>query len=270
MAERQTSILLVNDDGIDAPGIQALRAELQPHYRVTVVAPMTEKSGAGCSLSLSNEMEVATRQDGDGPIWGYAVAGTPADCVKFALTALPNYRPDLVLSGINRGYNLGNSVFYSGTVAGAIEATLFGHTAMACSLGCWGHPEHHYEDAAKVVHGLVPWILAQPKQPRTLWNLNVPNLRRREHGPIRITSHGTSFFEDVFTLYRQEGERCFYRNTGNNMVACAVKEDSDDRTVDRGEVSLTLLHLDLGTPLPPARKAAVEAELQAALKNHKG
>lgn len=265
MTNRKIKILLANDDGIDAPGIQALYRELRSHFEVTVVAPMYEKSGAGCSLSLSAEMEVDERRD-HGKTWGYAVNGTPADCVKFAMVALNGYRPDLVLSGINRGTNLGNSVFYSGTVAAAIEGTLYGLPAMACSLACWGHPEAYYADAAKVVRQLVPWLLSFDHEPRTLWNINFPNLRYEELGPIKFTSQGTSFYEDTFELYRQDGVQRYYRNVGAELKACEVKADADDRAVAEGNISLSLLRTDLTIPIPNAAARALETQCNGLLR----
>jgi 5'-nucleotidase len=262
MAEAKTKILLTNDDGIDAPGIRALRDALKDSHDVLVVAPMYEKSGAGCSLSLSSEMEVDTRKDESGAIWGYAVNGTPADCVKFAMRTRSDFRPDIVLSGMNRGMNIGNSIFYSGTVAGAIEATLYGFKAVACSIQWLGREVVHFEDACSVVRDLVPWFVEQPLQPRTLWNINFPNVKLKEMGEVRITSHGTSFFEDEFELYRRDGEKLFYRNIGSKMVACALKDDADDRAVMKGDISLSLLKLDLTTPIPQETVSSLKAHLK--------
>ncbi len=255
-------LLLVNDDGIDAPGLQALRRALEGRYDVLVAAPRYEKSGAGCSLSLSNEMEVVPRRE-QGRLWGYSVDGTPADCVKFALNELRSrhdFEPDLVLSGINRGLNAGNSVFYSGTVAAAIEATLYGYPAMACSLSCWNHPVPFYEDAARVVAALVPWILRAPLPERSVWNLNIPNTRFGDGLPaLQLTSHGTSFYADDFELYRQEGDRLYYRNVGTHLTACALSAESDDRCVANGELSLSLLRTDLTYPLPESFGADLQS-----------
>lgn len=261
---KKKKILLTNDDGIDAPGINAMREAIADEYDVMVVAPLSERSGAGCSLSLSSEMEVRPRKDGD-TVWGYAVDGTPADCVKFAVTAVPDYRPDFVLSGINRGMNAGNSVFYSGTVAGAIEATMFGLPAMACSLACWGHPVPFYEDTARVVRALLPWLLAQRHQPRTLWNLNAPNRRLDDLGRIRFTRHGTSFFRDEFKLYRQDGDSLYYKNIGTKLVACGAYEDADDRIVEQGDVSLSLLRTDLSTAAPTPNHEDLEETWNSSL-----
>lgn len=254
----KTKVLLTNDDGIDAPGLQALRRAISPHVDLLAVAPLSERSGAGCSLSLANEMRVEPRVEG-ARTWGYGVDGTPADCVKFALSAIENYRPDFVLSGINNGMNAGNSVFYSGTVAGAIEATLFGIPAMACSLACWGHPIPFYEEAAHVVATLLPWVTKQEYEPRTLWNLNIPNRKLDEMGAIRLASHGTSFFADQFKLYREEESARYYKNVGTRLEACRVKEDSDDRVVEQGDVALSLLRTDLTVDVPHAASHSLES-----------
>lgn len=261
MKPTRPKILLTNDDGIDAPGIRALHAAIRGEYDVLVVAPMYEKSGAGCSLSLSNEMEVRPRRDDD-VVWGHAVDGTPADCVKFAVTALADFQPDFVLSGINRGMNVGNSVFYSGTVAGAIEGTLFGFPAMACSLAMNFHKVEtaHYDAAAQVVKALLPWLLKQRTEPRTLWNLNIPNRPLSKLGAIRFTSHGTSFFADEFARYREEENAVFYKNVGSKLMACARNEDADDRIVTAGDISLSLLRTDLTVDPGAAARAALEKE----------
>jgi 5'-nucleotidase len=260
---KRATILLTNDDGIDAPGIAALRRALEGSHELLTVAPKFEKSGAGCSLSLSNEMEVTARHDDHGKVWGYAVDGTPADCVKFAVTAIEGFRPDLVLSGVNRGQNVGNSVFYSGTVAAALEASLFGFRSMACSLACHGAQVFHYDDAARVVAGLVPWLLAHRHQQRTLWNINIPNLPEAKLGRVRLASHGTSFYVDHFKFSRQEGESRFFRNVGASLEACALREDADDRVVSRGDIALTLLGTDLALPFPAAAAESLEKEWNA-------
>lgn len=249
---RRARLLLTNDDGIDAEGIQSLCAVLAESYEVLVVAPMYEKSGAGCSLSLADEMEVRVRRDDDGRVWGYAVDGTPAECVKFAVNALKDFRPDLVVSGINRGMNVGNSVFYSGTVAGAIEATMYGHRAVACSLNCWGDPEVYFTDAARVVARLLPWFLEQPREPRTFWNLNLPNRRLGEHGRVRFAPHGTGTYEDDIVHYRDEGDAQFYRNVGRDHVVGTDGDLCDGRIVEGGDIALSLLRTDLTVRLPEA------------------
>jgi 5'-nucleotidase len=268
MTARKPKLLLANDDGIDAAGIKALYQAIRSTYDVLVVAPKHEKSGAGCSLSLGGEMEVIPHKE-DGVIWGYAVDGTPADCVKFALQAIPGYRPDLVLSGINRGSNMGNSVFYSGTVAAAIEATLYGLPAMACSLS-FEKPDgkHHYADAARVVKSLIPWLLSFQQEPRTFWNINFPDRSFDKMGPIRITTQGTSFYTDDFTLYREEGDSQFFVNAGWELKGCTMKPDSDDKAVFAGEIALSLLRTDLTVPIPRAAAISLESHLGSLVRHH--
>lgn len=254
------TILLVNDDGIDAEGIQALRHEMADVCNLLVVAPLTERSGSGCGLTVDREIAVEKREE-NGRVWGYAVDGTPADCVKFALVVLGNKRPDLVLSGVNRGSNVGNSVWYSGTVAGAMEATLLGLRAFAVSLSYEGIPSGlHFETGARITRELVPWLLTQPWEPRTLWNLNVPNLPFEEVDGVRCTYQGTSFFVDNFTLERTHNGREIYRNVGQSFELTPDASWSDDQAVARGSASLTLLDMDLSVRLPPTARQALERE----------
>lgn len=252
------NILLVNDDGIDAPGIQALRRELEPHCNLRVVAPYGERSAAGCSLSLSHEIAVRERFE-DGRRWGWSVNGTPADCVKFALTALDGYRPDLVLSGINRGQNVGNSIWYSGTVAAALEATMFGMRAMAVSLGAFRAEVLHFDSAARLVRGLIPWLLDQPWQQRTLWNLNVPNCPLAEIRGIRFAHQGTSFFVDNFAFSRSEEGVAYYRNVGEHLQLTPEPTNSDDLVLEAGSAALSLLNIDLTIEVPDVAARALEA-----------
>ncbi|MEQ8821709.1 MAG: 5'/3'-nucleotidase SurE [Sumerlaeia bacterium] len=252
-------ILLVNDDGIDAPGLQALRQALEGCCDLLVVAPMSERSGAGCSLSLNLAMPVQKRYRPDGSIWGWSVDGTPADCVKFAMTALGDYRPDLVLSGINRGRNVGNSVFYSGTVAGATEATFFGLRALASSLSVSAEKsEKHFDAAARMVVRLIPWLLEQDWPPRHFWNLNVPNRALDEIKGLRFTHQGTSFFVDDFVLEREEGDLLYYKNVGKHLEKSTEPADSDDIILDAGAASLSLLNLDMTVAVPDAARRALE------------
>jgi 5'/3'-nucleotidase len=256
MTTQKPLLLLTNDDGIDAPGIQALRNALTNDYEIMVVAPLKEQSGAGCSLaSLHRELKVEERTTKEGKIWGYAVDGTPADCVKFALSAVGS-RPDFVLSGINRGMNAGNAVFYSGTVAATIEATMMGYPAMAVSLATLG--EGHFDDAAAVTAKLVPWLLKQEIDPRTFWNMNLPNLPREKMGRVRFASQGTSYFIDEFKPDHREGNETYYRNVGFKLVGCSAGQESDDRVVEAGDISLSLLQTNLSITLPKAAKQSLE------------
>jgi 5'-nucleotidase len=268
---KNARILLTNDDGIDATGLQTLRRQLEGRCDLLVVAPRSERSGSGCGLSVGSEIAVEPRVDADGRTWGYAVDGTPADCVKFAFKALNGYRPDLVLSGINRGSNYGNSVWYSGTVAGAMEATLLGFRAMAVSLAHeWEPTTLHFGTAATMTVELIPWLLAQTWQPRTFWNLNVPNLPFERCEGVRCTRQGTSFYVDNFRVVRSEGTRDIYLNIGQSLQESAEPLHSDDAAVDAGAASLSLLKMDLTVELPRPAAEALEREWNQLVFNRPG
>jgi 5'-nucleotidase len=268
MTARRAKILLTNDDGIDAPGMVAMRAAMADSgHDVLVVAPAGERSATGCGLSIVKELRVAARRDESGAVWGYSVDGLPADCVKFAATSIGGWRPDLVLSGVNRGYNGGNSIFYSGTVGCAIEATFFGLRAMAVSLSYRKEqlPTLRFEGAARIAAALVPWLLSQGWRPRSFWNLNVPNIPAEDMGPIRYAHQGTSFYRDDFRMDRDEGDTRIFRNMGETLVRTPDRSDSDDHVIDRGSPALTMLSIDLTVDLPPAAAESLEHEWQRLL-----
>ncbi len=163
------NILISNDDGYLAPGIRALSEALATMGTVTVVAPDQDRSGASNSLTLINPIratEVSKRV--------YRVDGTPTDCVHLAITGLLEKEPDIVVSGINAGANLGDDVLYSGTVAAAMEGRFLGLPAIAVSLS--SHTPTHYKTAARVVVELVSRLLVDPLPADTILNVNVPDV----------------------------------------------------------------------------------------------
>src|SRR5690554_5615658 len=160
-------ILVSNDDGYTAPGVEALLQALKGLGELTVVAPETNCSGASNSLTLNRPLSVRQANNGF-----YYVNGTPSDCVHIALTGLLDFRPDLVVSGINNGANMGEDTLYSGTVAAATEAYLFGIPAIAFSLVKKGWD--HLDTAARVARIVVERHIEQPLAGYTLLNVNVP------------------------------------------------------------------------------------------------
>ena len=162
-------ILLSNDDGCQAPGLRALRAALSASGEVTVVAPDRNRSGASNSLTLERPLRV--RREADGVM---CVDGTPTDCVHIAITGLLEQPPDMVVSGINAGANLGDDVIYSGTVAAAMEGRFLGYPAIAVS--CVSSWPKHYETAARVAKNLIEHLREQPLPHDTILNVNVPDL----------------------------------------------------------------------------------------------
>ena len=195
-------ILLTNDDGIYAPGLRALREQLLPLGEVTVVAPATEQSATGHSVTLLTPLlvnEVFDDVHGERQFIGWAVEGRPADCVKLALLELLPDPPDVIISGMNAGSNAGINVLYSGTVAAAIEGAFYHFTAIACSLE-YDQKIYDYAKAAQYCRQVIDQILAQKPARGSLFNVNIPVL---EHGPIR----GIRVMPQNVTTYREKFDR---------------------------------------------------------------
>jgi 5'-nucleotidase len=195
-------ILLTNDDGIYAPGLRALRREILSLGDVTVVAPATEQSASGHSVTLLNPLlvsEVYEDLHGEREFIGWAVEGRPADCVKLALLELLKEPPDLIVSGMNAGSNAGINVLYSGTVAAAIEGAFYHNTAIACSLE-YDEKIHDFVTAAKYCRKVIDQLLATKPAKGSLFNVNVPVL---EHGPIR----GVRIVPQNVTPYQEKFDR---------------------------------------------------------------
>jgi len=195
-------ILLTNDDGIYAPGLRALRREILSLGDVTVVAPATEQSASGHSVTLLNPLlvsEVYEDLQGERDFIGWAVEGRPADCVKLALLELLKEPPDLIVSGMNAGSNAGINVLYSGTVAAAIEGAFYHNTAIACSLE-YDEKIHDFVTAAKYCRKVIDQVLATKPAKGSLFNVNIPVL---EHGPIR----GVRVVPQNVTPYQEKFDR---------------------------------------------------------------
>src|SRR2546426_1495776 len=175
-------ILLTNDDGIYAPGLKALRKELQKLGEVLVVAPATEQSAVGHSITLLTPLLVQEVLDEENQLLGWAVEGRPADCVKLALLELLPEPPDLVVSGLNAGSNAGINVLYSGTVAAAIEGAFFRQVSVACSQEYTKATPPDFVAGAALARHVIERILAHRPPPGSLFNVNLPS---PERGPVR-------------------------------------------------------------------------------------
>jgi 5'-nucleotidase len=230
-------ILVTNDDGIHSPGIHALATALERLGEVIVVAPLTEASAIGHALTLRRPLRIET--------FGarrYAVDGTPTDCVNIALKVIvEGALPDLVVSGINKGYNLGDDVTYSGTVAGALEAALLGIPALAVSLGLGGAPGADFGPAAQVAVDVAEAMIARPLPSRVFLNVNVPPGELKGH---RATVQGLRNHETSITARVDPRGRSYY---WIDEVQCDWHDHdkSDYVAVREGFVSVTPLHPDM-------------------------
>lgn len=204
-------ILLTNDDGIYAPGIAAIAKTLTKIADVTVIAPDSERSAVSHAITLAHPIW-AKKVKRDGKFFGYAISGTPADCVKFGIDVILKSKPDLVISGINLGDNDGCSVFYSGTVAGAREGTLLGISSMAVSLATFSNPDFTY--ASKLAAKLARKIFIQKLPSETLLNVNVPNLPKSRLKGVCITRQGMTPIHGKFHKRFDPNSREYYWMTG--------------------------------------------------------
>lgn len=200
-------ILLTNDDGIHFKGLWALYKELNEHHTVVVVAPDRERSAVGHAITL-NEPLRAARVEVNGGFDGYSVNGTPADCVKLGLLELLDFRPDVVIAGINPGANVGINLNYSGTVAAAKEAALCGVSAIAVSMD--GYESRHYDDAAGFILKLAETVMEKKLPPGTFLNVNLPNLPTGKVAGIRFSRQGRPLDLVQFDRRVDPRDRAYY------------------------------------------------------------
>lgn len=234
-------LLLTNDDGIYAKGIEALYEELRQDHEVLVVAPETEQSAVGHAITLMDPLRVKP-VNRNGTFFGYAVNGTPADCVKLAIKELMEERPDLVVSGINLGANVGINVIYSGTVSAATEGTILGIPAIAFSINSIRSPD--FEPAAMFGRLLVRDVGAKGLPPRTLLNVNVPALRANELKGVRVTRQGVTRFVERFDRRVDPRDSVYYWQCGSTPLL-EEDGDTDGSALAGGYISITPIHYDL-------------------------
>jgi 5'-nucleotidase len=199
-------ILLTNDDGIHAQGLWALHAALAPGHAVTVVAPDRERTGVGHAITLHQPLRASALAVNGAE--GYAVNGTPADCVKLAVLEILGGRPDLVVSGLNPGANVGVNINYSGTVAAAREAALGGVPAIAASIE--GHAPRDFASAARFVRRLADCIAARGLQPGTFLNVNFPDVPWEQVMGVQVSRQGLSVFKEYMEKRLDPRNRPYY------------------------------------------------------------
>lgn len=237
-------VLLTNDDGVYADGLQVLREEFErtTAHEVYVVAPERERSASGHAITLHKPLHVnpVIVPGSRVPMW--SVNGTPADCTKVGVMALVGKRPDLVISGVNRGSNLGTDILYSGTVSAAIEGTVLGVPSLSVSLRTFDDAEYSF--AARFTVGLAEHLLAAPLAGQVLLNVNIPALEPEKFAGVAITSLGVRRYKDVFHQRTDPRGKTYY------WLAGVIDDDDNDPGTDihavrNNMISITPLHLDL-------------------------
>ncbi len=230
-------ILVSNDDGYLAPGLAALVEAVRPFGEVTVVAPEQNCSGASNSLTLTRPLSVHQADSGF-----YFVNGTPTDCVHVALTGMLGQMPDLVVSGINNGQNMGDDTVYSGTVAAAMEGFLFSVPSIAFSHANRGH--EHLDAAAEIAREVVARFVAQPLAGPVLLNVNIPNLPRAQiKGTVSTRLGRRHPAAPVIKSANPRGEPIWWVGEAGSAKDAGPGTDFD--AVARGFVSVTPLRVDL-------------------------
>jgi 5'-nucleotidase len=232
-------ILVSNDDGIRSPGLHALVKALKGLGEIWVVAPDREQSAVGHAITLSEPIRLFPWVV-DGADQTFAISGTPADCIKLAITELMPTAPDLVMSGINRGENTGISVIYSGTVSAATEGTINHIPSLAISLASFTSDQ--FDDAAFVARQIADQVIERGLPDATLLNINVPNLSLASMKGIRVAQQGRARFQETFMKRSDPRGKIYYWMDGDR--APNVETDTDSTALHEGFVTVTPIRLD--------------------------
>lgn len=231
-------ILLTNDDGIFAPGIAAIYPYLKKLGTVTVVAPADVKSGAGHSITIHQPL-VCNKVEIEKSFTGYSVQGSPADCVKLALMELTKKPIDLIVSGMNYGANVGVNVYYSGTVAAAMEGAFYHIPAVA--LSCAMEDDLNFKAAAEHCFGVLQKLL--PLKPGNVINVNIPRLSQGKPKGVKIVAQSTQGFrEHYIRKITEQGQIVYMLNGGPHNQE---PDNTDTMALAEGFITVTALHYDM-------------------------
>ncbi|MBW2367257.1 MAG: 5'/3'-nucleotidase SurE [Deltaproteobacteria bacterium] len=234
-------ILLTNDDGIYADGLWALFDRLSAKHRVTVIAPDRERSAVGHGITLHDPIRAQlVTVNGGGR--GLAVNGTPADCVKLAILEILDHRPDLVVSGINPGANVGVHLNYSGTVSAAKEAALYGIAAIAVSIQ--GRRSNHYADASAFIERLADRVFHYGLPTGTFLNVNVPDIPLADTAGVRVSRQATSMLSDYFEKRIDPRDQTYYWQ-GIDTQSGFDQPDTDGAVLRKKHISVTPIKCDM-------------------------
>lgn len=229
------TILITNDDGIHSPGIEALKQAMSELGKSVIVAPDRDNSAVSHSLTMNRPIRVIQLTEDK-----YTVDGTPTDCVAVALKKILPDQPDLLVSGINTGANLGDDISYSGTVSAAIEGTMYSIPSMAISVA--GEPPYDFRSAIQIARCMARKIMQNSLPENTLLNINVPNGNR--YKKIKVTRQGRRLWKNAIRETLDQGGNKHYWIGGGTPVP-DPEEDTDVHAVANGHVSITPIQLDL-------------------------
>ncbi|NIT14630.1 MAG: 5'/3'-nucleotidase SurE [Candidatus Dadabacteria bacterium] len=232
------TILLSNDDGINSSGLDALSEALSPLGKIVIVAPDREQSASSHALSIHRPLRIDRISENS-----YSVDGTPTDCINLAVNGILRHnKPDLIVSGINKGENLGDDITYSGTVSAAIEGTLLGIPSVAVSLE--GRNEYNFDASKHFSAQIAGYVLKNSLPSDTLLNVNIPKLELNKIKGIRFTRQGKRIYNDAVVEKIDPRGREYYWIGGDELDSVDM-ENSDIDALNKGFVSVTPIKLDL-------------------------
>ncbi|MCZ2357177.1 MAG: 5'/3'-nucleotidase SurE [Bacteroidia bacterium] len=243
MNQEGIEILVCNDDGIFAPGLQALVAAVSSFGKVHIVAPDKPQSGMGHAITVGHPLRFTPRTLPGTKLIGYAGSGTPVDCVKWAIGVLLKHKPDLIVSGINHGYNSSISVVYSGTMSAALEGCVLGVPSIGFSLG------DHSEDAdfsscGEIIHSVVSAVLKNGLIAGTLLNVNIPPVSYSQLAGIKVTRQAVGrWVEEFDTRIDPQGKPYYW--LGGKFLLDDEGEDTDEWAVSHNYVSVCPVMYDM-------------------------
>lgn len=234
-------ILITNDDGIHARGIQALAKELGKKHEVIIVAPREQKSASSHSISIHEPIGVREEKLEALDCKAYSVVGTPADCTQLGVSLLAQ-NIDLVLSGINRGLNCGTDILYSGTVSAAIEGAIYNIPSIAVSMEVdWEREDEAYEKAARWASKIIEYGYHNEMRKNVVLNLNIPHLEEDKIKGLKVCRLGKSTYQTEYILLEEKDDKIYTIKGTRNKIK---EEDSDLYYLSQGYVTLTPLHFD--------------------------
>lgn len=243
-----TTVLVANDDGIFAAGIQALIERLGPQYDVYVVAPDRERSAMGHALTLHKPIRVDEEDLGFNVKKAYAITGTPSDCVKLGLNALMpelGIKPDIVISGINHGPNIGADVLYSGTVSAAMEGAIHGTPSIAVSLINGSEKYADFGPTADFITQFIPKVLEANLPPKTILNVNTPAVPLHDMTGTYFTKLGLRMYTDTFEKRVDPRNNVYYWLAGEIITQSEDGHETDVVALRNNAISITPISFDL-------------------------
>lgn len=234
-------VLITNDDGINARGIQTLAKEIAKKHEVVIVAPREQKSASSHSITIHEPIRVRQEKVEGLDCKAYSVVGTPADCTQIGVSLL-NEKIDLVISGINRGLNAGTDILYSGTVSAAIEGAIYDIPSIAVSMEVdWEKEDEDYTKAAKWAIKIIESACQSYLRKNVVLNVNIPNVKEEEIKGLKVCRLGKSTYQTEYVLIEEKDDKVYTIKGTRNKIE---EEDSDLYYISQKYVTLTPLHFD--------------------------